>query len=911
MRDIQISMVICALGLLANTPFLNAGESGEWTIDDIVTAESAGSWTLSRDGTLAAWTKTTIEKIDGEEKRISRLWLTRLTTNESVQLTRGDNSVRSPQFSIDGTRLAFITPRKRPGGGDSGEKGGGDEAKSQIWIIPVNGGEAWPVTKLDRGAKSYAWADDETLIVLAQESPTLWEKQRKKKKDTSIVVEDARREPPVRLFRIAIKGGKATRITSNLDWISSMTVSPDGKHAVISAQQSLSYQFDEKVPPHTRLVDLETGESQRLYEGTRLVPGRVQWTPDSAGFYFLNRYSSHPIYRVATISELYYHDLESARHAKVDLAWERGVGGGYQALSDGAIVLLANGVRYQSVRLKRDGNIWTRVNLTGEHVPNLDSITVSHSGTGVVYRHTTGTTPPQFFSAKLEDAQLVDSRQITELNPDFADKPKGNVTVISWTGANDEEIEGILHYPLDYEKGKRYPLLLNPHGGPAGTSRDVWSHSWASPRILWRQAGAFVLEPNYHGSAGYGLAFVESIGQGKYYELETPDLINGVDYLITMGIVDPDRLGIVGWSNGGILAAELITRSTRWKVASVGAADVEWISDWANVDFGASFDNYYFGASPLEDPDLYIRKSPFFRLGEVTTPTIIFTGTEDRNVPPHQSWSLFRALQQLEKAPARLVLFPGEPHGLRKIAHQRRKIEEDMAWFDEYLFKSGEETNDAIKDGSPLEALIALKKASKIGSWYGIQISDTLIPEVVEHDDLLVGRFEVTRFQFRAYDPMYGVTPDKGNFPVSGITFAKAQSYVKWLSEKTGETYRLPTREEAEQFSKSAGTGGNTLDHWAGYTPNPEDVEKLIASIGNMVGDAPLLREVGVGHGSGDPAVYDLDGNVAEWAIDEDGSGVLIGASADRPSRIRDRTADAGPAYRGFRVIKGVKAEED
>ena len=110
---------------------------------------------------------------------------------------------------------------------------------------------------------------------------------------------------------------------------------------------------------------------------------------------------------------------------------------------------------------------------------------------------------------------------------------------------------------------------------------------------------------------------------------------------------------------------------------------MEWISDWANVDFGASFDNYYFGASPLEDPELYIRKSPFFRLGEVTTPTIIYTGTEDRNVPPHQSWSLFRALQQLEKAPARLVLFPGEPHGLRKIAHQRRKVEEDMAWFNE------------------------------------------------------------------------------------------------------------------------------------------------------------------------------------------------------------------------------------
>ena len=420
-----------------------------------------------------------------------------------------------------------------------------------------------------------------------------------------------------------------------------------------------------------------------------------------------------------------------------------------------------------------------------------------------------------------------------------------------------------------------------------------------------------MLEPNYHGSAGYGLAFVESIGQGKYYELETPDLIYGVEYLITMGIVDPDRLGVVGWSNGGILAAELITRSTRWKVASVGAADVEWISDWANVDFGASFDNYYFGASPLEDPELYIRKSPFFRLGEVTTPTIIYTGTEDRNVPPHQSWSLFRALQQLEKAPARLVLFPGEPHGLRKIAHQRRKIEEDMAWFDEHLFKSGEETDDSIKDGSPLETLIALEKVSRIGSFYGVQISDKLIPEVVEYDELVVGRFEVTRAQFKAFDSDYVLQPGRENYPATDITFAKAQSYVMWLSEQTGETYRLPTRDEAAHISKSAGTGGNTLDHWAGYTPNPEDEKKLIASIGSMVGDAPLLREVGAGRGSGDPKVYDLDGNVAEWAIDEDDTGVLVGPSADRSSNKRNRKTEAGRSYRGFRVIKGAKAEDD
>src|SRR4029077_19417450 len=188
------------------------------------------------------------------------------------------------------------------------------------------------------------------------------------------------------------------------------------------------------------------------------------------------------------------------------------------------------------------------------------------------------------------------------------------------------------------------------------------------------------------------------------------------------------------------------------KVASVGAGDIEWLSDWGNVDFGQSFDAYYFGKSPFEDPQLYINKSPFFKMDKVQAPVLIFHGTADRNVPPAQSWSYFRALQHFDKT-VKYVVFPGEPHGPRKLTHQMRKVEEEVAWFDKYFFKSTPTANEVVKKGSPLEAALRGKGIAQSAGAYGVPFStakekSVLIPEVVKRGDLEVGRFEVTRMQY-------------------------------------------------------------------------------------------------------------------------------------------------------------------
>jgi dienelactone hydrolase len=424
------------------------------------------------------------------------------------------------------------------------------------------------------------------------------------------------------------------------------------------------------------------------------------------------------------------------------------------------------------------------------------------------------------------------------------------------------------------------------------------------PANIVCQRGAFVLKPNYHGSTGYGLKWVESITRGNYGDLEIVDIEKGVDALIARGLVDPARLALSGWSNGAILTNLLTVRTTRYRAAISGAGNVEYVSDWGNCEFGDAFDRYYLGVSPLEDPLRYLLKSPFYQLQRVRTPTLIFFGSEDRTVPVHQGWLQYRALQQLGKTDVRFVLFPGEKHVFSKLAHQRRKVKEELAWLDRYLFGSVAESNPAIKPDSRLAWLHKRQQAIRVKERYGVLDQGRLIPETVAHGELHVGRFEVTRAQFAEFDKTYPVEPGRENYPANGITFAQAKNYCAWLSKHTGRTYRLPTEDEAEQLYDQTEGEENTLDHWAGYAVNPDDAVKLREALQGREKEAPLLREVGCFRAVGDAsAVFDLGGNVAEWVTTTDGKGRLRGGSADAPADQKQKANQAGPMYCGFRVI--------
>ncbi|MGA8144241.1 MAG: prolyl oligopeptidase family serine peptidase [Candidatus Acidiferrales bacterium] len=881
-----------------------------WKAEDIIYQELAADFRVSPDGKAAAWVKSTGDK--DKDLRVSNLYLSSLTEKKELQLTRGTDEVSHPRWSPSSDSIAFLSTRALPKPKPDSKPDGG----SQIWLISASGGEPWALTELEHGVEQFEWIDNGTILFSAKEDPSLYERQTKERKDDSDVVDDAAHTAPVRLFRLSVKDKKITRVTENNDWIIGFEVSRDGKKAVVVERRELSYAWDQKTPPAVWIVDLITGERTDIFTDGKIRPDTIRWTRDGAGFYVVAPYSSDSRFLTATIRKVYFYEITSAATAEVNLDWDRAMGNSLQVTDDGFIALLADGVYTKAVRYTRHGTTWSRKSITGATDKKYSEFVLGDDGHTLLYEYSTASLPTQWYRARLDGAKLVSPVQITDLNPQFKNKTIARTEILHWAGANEEEVEGILYYPDNYEAGRRYPLIVATHGGPAGADHDRWEERMSYAPNLLTQRGAFILKTNYHGSSDYGLKWVESICCGKYYDLEIPDIERGVDSLVTKGLVNADQIGAMGWSNGSILSIQLtIVNPDRYKAASVGAGDVEWISDWANVDFGKAFDDYYFGKSPLEDPQLYIQKSPLFKMDRVKTPTLIFFGTIDRQVPTEEGWSHYRALYSIGKAPVKFILFPGEAHGPKKLSHQLRKLTEESAWFDTYLFRTKPSENEALKKGSPLGIAIERLSFQKSGSQYGIAwrppsipenpAPAVLLPEVVRRGDIDIGRFEITRAQYAAFDKEYKSGPGADNFPANGITFDQATAYCKWLSQLTAETYRLPKESEIGDLYKER-AGENTLDYWAGYPLNPDDAQKLDAKIKELGEGAPLLREVGSFAGEGDEGealIFDLAGNVAEWIVSADGSGKTVGGSADRPSDAKARYRSADPAYTGFRVV--------
>jgi dipeptidyl aminopeptidase/acylaminoacyl peptidase len=885
------------------TPAQQAPSGKEpWSVADVVQAEMVTDFQVSPDGRWCVWIKNG-----------SDLFRTDLETGDEVQLTRTVESCAAPRWSPDGSRLAFLGGRAAGRTGDDKTKAAvEDDARAQLWLIDPTGGEPWPLTERVRGLDDYGWAGNDALVFVAQEEPSLREKQLKEDKDGALVVEDEKHEPPARLFRIAVDTKKITRLTDNRDRIMILAISPDGRKAVTSHDRSLRYTFDEKIQPRVCLVDLETGQRKPIFRDAKFRIDQAAWARDGKGFYAVNWVSSPPHLRHTGVAELYWFDLAAGAAVKIDLDWDKGLAEQGDSddvqlvvTADGFLALLADGVRNKAARYVRDGGKWRREWLTGRHVANLFGLSASADGKAVVYAYSTASTPTQWYRAQLDGGAIEKPVPFATVNEHFADRQRAKTEVIRWKGALGEEVEGVLYYPHAYKEGEKRPLVVMLHGGPASADLDCWQEDWsAAPNLLCRR-GAFVLRPNYHGSSNYGLKWLESIAGGKFLDLEVEDVEKGIDYLIGRGLVDAKRLGLTGWSNGANLVNALTVRSPRYQAAVAGAGVVDYVSDWANCEFGQSYCRYYFGKSPLEDPGLYQRKSPFPRLDRVRTPTLILFGNEDRVVPTQQGWMHYRALQQLGKAEVRFVLFPGEKHSLGRLAHQRRKLEEELAWFGRHLFGTKADPDESLKPDSPLARALALRQAQRDNGRYGVVEKGELIPETVSHAGLQLGRFEVTCAQYAAFDKAYRFEPGRANHPATGRTFAQAKAYCAWLSKHTGRTYRLPTEAEGEELYGAPEAGENTLDAWAGYAPNPEDAARLRAKAKDLEGVAPLLREVGSSGRGGSAGVYDLGGNAAEWVERPDGTGKVCGGSADAPADAKQKASLAAPAYRGFRVVLG------
>ncbi|WKN30675.1 prolyl oligopeptidase family serine peptidase [Porifericola rhodea] len=898
--------LVCLLSLWAGCLWAQEKKSdpSRWTPEDIINTETMREVQISPDNKMVVWTKS--KAVKEKDKFVSDIYLTRLDVRKedkylTIPLTQGDESEHSPLFSRDSETVYFLSSR---------------EEGKKLWAMSIYGGEPKEVHSFEDGISDIKWLNDTTLTYISHDGKTLYEQKLEEKKDNTVIVEDTVHWTTKRVYSFSLKDKKVQRLTDNEYPVSQYAVSRDGRWLIAGLLMSPHYASDAQPKGEYYLYNLESGEKRRVLQNLQ-TPSSFKFTPDQQGMYFTAEKSSDPEWNGAGITELYYYNLTSHSYDKLNLNWEWGLGGDYALTPSGLMAHLANGATRKLAYYHKDGNYWQQqmISLEGKE-EHLRFFEISDDGQQLVYEFSNASQLPQYYVAEVQSRRgklaLDEEEELIKLNKKLSKKTLTRYEVYRWKGYQGEEVNGLLYYPENYEEGKKYPLVLSIHGGPSGVDLDLWTERWSTYPNIMAQRGAFVLKPNYHGSSNHGLAFVESIKK-NYYEPELVDIMNAVNELAEKGMVDKEKLGVMGWSNGAILTTMLTVRYPDiFKAAAPGAGDVNWTSDFGTCRFGVQFDQSYFGGAPWDDVDgkfyneNYIIKSPLFELEKVKTPTIIFHGSEDRAVPRDQGWEYYRALQQNKQAPVRFVWFPGQPHGLQKITHQLRKMNEELDWFDQHLFKTYEAENEALKEDSPLAMLLKKDKAAKEGHLYGVIKNEKLLPEVValDKDTIAVGRFEVTHAQYQAYKKEHSFNPLQSNYPVHNVSIAEAKAYVQWLNEVSGDSYRLPTVKEATKWHEMARKNANkenTLNYWSGFDITKEEIAQLQQKIDEE--KPSLIKEVG-SHAPlkiNDAEIYDLGGNVAEYHSE----GNTYGYSAYDYADPNDQNSKSDQQkYYGFRIVK-------
>ena len=892
--------------LMISVAWVLPAQEDSWTPEDILGTESVSSLTFSPDHQMMAWTKRKMVK--KKDRFVSDVYLTRLNVLDNdkpltIQMTQGEENNFSPLFSKDGKYLYFLSSR---------------EDGNKLWRFNLLGGEPEDIHTFKEGISDIDWIDSTTLALVSEDGKSLYDTELEETKDNVVVVEDSIHWGISRVYSFDLKKKKLIRITENTYPVNGLTVSHDGHWMITRLIRSRHYGSDQQPDPWCFLHDLTQNTSQRILTDHQ-VNGNFQFTDDDQGFYFASLRASDMQWNGSGVQDLYYFDLSNQSVIQVPLDWANDSEGDYAVAGTGILVNLPNGATNKLAYYARNGNTWSRQMLDfGDKDEHIDVQAVASGGRKIAYVYSTSAKLPEYYVADLQytgqNLQVETPVEWIRLNDGLRKKGTTRSEVMRWKGYQGDEVDGILYYPRNYQPGRAYPLMVAIHGGPSGVDLDAWRERWSYyPQIL-AQKGAFILMPNYHGSSNHGLAFVESIKK-NYYTPELTDITNGIDQLVQEGKVDRDSLGTMGWSNGAILTTMLTVRyPDMFKVASAGAGDVNWTSDFGTCSFGVSFDESYFGGAPWDDVngkfynETYITLSPLFEIEKIRTPTLICHGSEDRSVPRDQGWEYYRGLQQVGKAPVRFLWFPGQPHGLQKITHQLRKMNEEIAWIDTYLFGKAPDKNEAFKEGSPLALALKKQSAKQDNGLYGERTGKILVPELIPAypDSIAIGRFEVTNAQFQSFDPNYQFPVTAANQPAV-VTLSQAKYYILWLDKQTGKSYRLPVGEEAEALHKKAlsvAAKENTLNYWAGYEITPEDVAKLEPKLESFTGswymEAGSFPPVKIGKAE----LYDLGGNAAEFYGRE---GMTYGFDVHDYVDAKAENKTIKRAKAGFRLVLDIK----
>jgi len=667
------TLFLCASAVVAGTTP---------TIDQLLSLKSVSRPRISPDGRSVVYEVSETDWNDNAY--VSQLWLADVQSGRTIQLTRGKKSAEDAQWSPDGKWIAFLTEREMP---SSDKKDKKDEAKPdarQIWILSPGGGEAWLLTKHGAKIDSYAWSKDSKRIAFTAPVPeTKAHKDRKEKYSDFVVFEGDYDQNQV--WVVDVKDGvstDATQVTSDAKRdVTSIDWSPDGNSIAFSAASDPM--LADRGSSDIYLVDLAHGNAVRPLVTFKGPDGNPHFSPDGRSIAFTTAldqpYFFYANDHIATfdIASGKIDDLSAAFDEDASIAdWG----------PDGIYFTALQKTNSHLFRLDPNTKAIVRLTPAGAFVNGLS---LSRDFKSMAWTAASPTAVAEVFAGTFDAP-----RKLTDMNAQLSGFTLGSVEMASWTSKDGTPIEGVLHKPANYDASKKYPLLVVIHGGPTGISRPLLNPgNRYYPVELFLARGALVLEPNYRGSAGYGEKFralnVRNLGVGDMW-----DVMSGVDSLIAKGIVDPTRLGSMGWSQGGYISAFLTTNTDRFKAISVGAGISDWTTYYVNTDI-TPFTRQYLRATPWDDPEIYAKTSPITNIRNAKTPTLIQHGDADKRVPPPNSMELYRGLRD-EGVPAKLIFYNGFGHPITKPKSNRAVLQHNLDWFNHYIF------GDPIPADSPL-----------------------------------------------------------------------------------------------------------------------------------------------------------------------------------------------------------------
>ena len=470
-----------------------------------------------------------------------------------------------------------------------------------------------------------------------------------------------------------IKEKESTCLIAEEILIGDFDISPDGKSIIFTAR--FSNRRNEQYKSEIFLYNI--ADKKRLQLTDNNTPeSSLSWAPDGKSFAFMAADDKEWLNRN---SKIYIMNPATKKYRLLSDQYEGNIRGIFWT-PDSSTILFNGHQRTNSNLFKIDVATGKFKQLT-EVSGALQASSFSKDRTKMVYSFSDFDTPSDIYTSSVD---IFEPIRLTNANPWITEEILlASMKVIRWKSVKDYEIEGLLHFPPGYTKGSRLPLMLNIHGGPAG----CFTNSFRASYHIYAGLGYVSLSPNVRGSSGYTDKLREGntvqagdgIGKGDYW-----DLMNGVDLLIDRGIADPDRMGLRGWSYGGILGGWTITQTDRFKAASIGAGVYDWSSEYG-PGFNHDVRLWHIGSTPWDNPEAWREQSAYTHVKDVTTPTFLIHGMNDPTDTEAQSMIFFAAIKDIGKAPVRYIRVPREPHGFREPRHQRIRDIEEIRWMQKYV----------------------------------------------------------------------------------------------------------------------------------------------------------------------------------------------------------------------------------